>query len=361
MPKLLPSLVAALLLAGCGPIEAREQRALDGETIRVVATIGMIGDAAERVGGERVEVDGLMGPGVDPHLYKASEGDVRRLERADVIFYSGLHLEAKMGDVLERSATQPRHRWPSPSDPARELLATPAAVPGPVRPARVVRRRALEHAVEQIRDRLTELDPAQRRDSTAANAAAYLRRAATSSTRWVARAGAAHPRERARADHRPRRLRLLRPGVRHRGARAAGDLHGGRGGRRRRAGLARFIAEREIPADLRRVAVSPRTIEAVRRPCGRAASTWRSAARSSPTRWATRARRRGPTSGWCGTTSTRIVEGAARMSETETSGHRGARPDGRLPQKPVLWDVDLEVRRASWWRSSARTAPARAR
>ena len=54
MPKLLLSLVAALLLAGCGPVEVREQRALDGETIQVVATIGMIGDAVERVGGERV-------------------------------------------------------------------------------------------------------------------------------------------------------------------------------------------------------------------------------------------------------------------------------------------------------------------
>ena len=84
MPKLLLSLVAALLLAGCGPVEVREQRALDGEKIQVVATIGMIGDVVERVGGDRVEVEGLMGPGVDPHLYKASEGDMRRLERADV-------------------------------------------------------------------------------------------------------------------------------------------------------------------------------------------------------------------------------------------------------------------------------------
>ena len=45
----------------------------------MVATIGMIADAVERVGGERVEVEGLMGAGIDPHLYKASEGDVRRL------------------------------------------------------------------------------------------------------------------------------------------------------------------------------------------------------------------------------------------------------------------------------------------
>src|SRR3712207_7077228 len=61
----------------------------------------MIEDVAENVGGPHVRVTGLMGPGVDPHLYKASEGDVRKLYRADVIFYGGLHLEARMGEALE--------------------------------------------------------------------------------------------------------------------------------------------------------------------------------------------------------------------------------------------------------------------
>ena len=72
-----------------------------GEPLRVVATIGMISDVAARVGGGHVEVEGLMGPGVDPHLYKASAGDVRRLARADLVLYNGLHLEAAMGEVLE--------------------------------------------------------------------------------------------------------------------------------------------------------------------------------------------------------------------------------------------------------------------
>jgi manganese/zinc/iron transport system substrate-binding protein len=97
------ALACAAAAAGCGPIpESTVPDLSDKETIRVVTTVGMIADAVERVGGERVEVEGLMGPGIDPHLYKASEGDVRRLERADVIFYGGLHLEAKMADVLER-------------------------------------------------------------------------------------------------------------------------------------------------------------------------------------------------------------------------------------------------------------------
>lgn len=68
--------------------------------IRAVATTGMVADLVRNVGGEDVEVVQLMGEGVDPHLYKASPGDVSQLNRADMIFYSGLHLEGKMADVL---------------------------------------------------------------------------------------------------------------------------------------------------------------------------------------------------------------------------------------------------------------------
>ena len=90
---------ATLLLAGCGREVAPR---VEGERLRVVATIGMIADVAARVGGDRVSVEALMGPGVDPHLYKASAGDVRRLSRADLVLYNGLHLEAAMGEVLEQ-------------------------------------------------------------------------------------------------------------------------------------------------------------------------------------------------------------------------------------------------------------------
>ena len=74
------------------------------EILDAVATTGMVADAVRQIGGERVRVTGLMGPGVDPHLYKASAGDVRSLASADVIFYNGLHLEAAMGEVLEEMA-----------------------------------------------------------------------------------------------------------------------------------------------------------------------------------------------------------------------------------------------------------------
>ncbi|MBY5958051.1 zinc ABC transporter substrate-binding protein [Membranicola marinus] len=70
--------------------------------LKVVTTTTMLTDLVKNIGGEVVEVEGLMGAGVDPHLYKASEGDVSKLFGADIIFYSGLHLEGKLVDVFEK-------------------------------------------------------------------------------------------------------------------------------------------------------------------------------------------------------------------------------------------------------------------
>jgi manganese/zinc/iron transport system substrate-binding protein len=69
----------------------------------VVATTGMIADAANRIGGGRVRVECLMGPGVDPHRFHASAGDLNKIGSAKLILYNGLHLEGKMSDVLEHS------------------------------------------------------------------------------------------------------------------------------------------------------------------------------------------------------------------------------------------------------------------
>ncbi|WP_206352248.1 metal ABC transporter solute-binding protein, Zn/Mn family [Tautonia rosea] len=68
----------------------------------MVCSTGMVGEVVERVGGDRVEVVVLMGAGVDPHLYKPSPGDIIALSRADMIVFSGLHLEGKMGEIFER-------------------------------------------------------------------------------------------------------------------------------------------------------------------------------------------------------------------------------------------------------------------
>jgi len=70
--------------------------------IGAATTTTMITDLVRQVGGDRVEVTGLMGPGVDPHLYRASQGDVSALQGADVVFYNGLFLEGQMGDILQK-------------------------------------------------------------------------------------------------------------------------------------------------------------------------------------------------------------------------------------------------------------------
>lgn len=72
------------------------------QPLRVVATTGMVADLVSRVGGNAVVVEPLMGPGVDPHLYRATASDVRRLQRADAIFYNGLKLEGRLEETLER-------------------------------------------------------------------------------------------------------------------------------------------------------------------------------------------------------------------------------------------------------------------
>lgn len=92
----------ALLVAGCTDRDEKSATGTETRQLKVVATTGMVADLARHVGGEHVRVTALMGPGVDPHLYKASEGDVRLLSDADIICYNGLHLETKLGDILER-------------------------------------------------------------------------------------------------------------------------------------------------------------------------------------------------------------------------------------------------------------------
>jgi len=77
----------------------------DGK-LNIVTTTTMITDLVKNIGGDLVNVNGLMGSGVDPHLYKASEGDVTKLVNADVIFYNGLHLEGKLVEVFEKMKTQ---------------------------------------------------------------------------------------------------------------------------------------------------------------------------------------------------------------------------------------------------------------
>ena len=93
----------ALIFAGCGgnPNSEPNAGAASGK-LKVTTTVNMVSDLVREVGGEYVEVSELMGPGVDPHLFKASAGDVDKLMNADVVFYVGLMLEGKIQDTLDK-------------------------------------------------------------------------------------------------------------------------------------------------------------------------------------------------------------------------------------------------------------------
>ncbi len=73
---------------------------------QVTATVGMITDVVRNIAGDKANVQGIIGEGIDPHLYKPARADVVKLSQADVVFYNGLMLEGKMGDVLVRVARQ---------------------------------------------------------------------------------------------------------------------------------------------------------------------------------------------------------------------------------------------------------------
>jgi manganese/zinc/iron transport system substrate-binding protein len=133
----------------------------------------MIADITKNVGGDRVQVTALMGPGVDPHLYKASEGDVLRLQEADVIFYNGLHLEAQMGEVLERLNEFGIRTVAVTDQIDRSLLQSPPEFQGNYDPHVWFDVSLWMKAVEQVRDTLVELDSSSA-SQYEANAETYL-------------------------------------------------------------------------------------------------------------------------------------------------------------------------------------------
>jgi manganese/zinc/iron transport system substrate-binding protein len=163
----------ATLVSGCSPGPDANHAGTDpgARKIKAVCTIGMISDIVGVVGGDRVAVEGLMGPGVDPHLYKASEGDVRKLANADIIFYNGLNLEGKMGNLFVRmSASRPTIPVTENMDAKR--LREPPEFAGHYDPHVWFDVTLWMSAVERVETALAKLDPAHASDY-AQRAAAY--------------------------------------------------------------------------------------------------------------------------------------------------------------------------------------------
>ncbi len=161
-------LAAVLLLAAPGCAEADPEA-----PISIVATTGMVADAARAVAGDRASVSSLMGSGVDPHLYKPTRADIARMMNAEVVFYNGLLLEGKMTDALVRAATSGRRVHAVSELIDESTLLEPAEFQGHYDPHIWMDPSTWSSAVEVVRDKLIEFDPAGE-EVYRANARAYL-------------------------------------------------------------------------------------------------------------------------------------------------------------------------------------------
>lgn len=151
----LGAILGLIGLAGCGG--GGGGRAA-GAPLKVTTTTGMVGDLVERLGGPHVRVTRLMGPGVDPHLYKAGQADLERLSGADLIAYNGLHLEGKMVEIFEKMArTKPT--LAVTKDLPEELLRTPPEFAGAHDPHVWFDVSLWRRCLETVAAELTRLDP----------------------------------------------------------------------------------------------------------------------------------------------------------------------------------------------------------
>jgi len=250
--------MALVFSAGCGP--AADQAGSESGRWSVVATTGMIADLASVVGGDRISVTGLMGPGVDPHLYKASAGDVRRLASADLILYNGIHLEAAMAEVLEELDGRVRTVAVARSIPAEFLIASPQ-FKGSYDPHVWFDVALWSRAVSAVEDALIELDP-EGADGYRERAQA-TRDTLTALDDWVRSASSTLPPDR-------RVLITAHDAFGYFGRAYGFEVVGLQGiSTATEAGtadvqhLVDFIVDRRVPAVFVETSVPPRTIEAV--------------------------------------------------------------------------------------------------
>jgi len=270
MPGMLPPAHAGLwtavavggwLLAvatGCGE-RAPSARASAGAPLRVVATTTVVADLVRQVGGDRVAVDCLMAAGIDPHSYKPTPRDADRLAGADLVVASGLHLEGKLTDLLERLGRSRPVVLVGDALPADDLIAVGG---GLFDPHVWFDARLWSHGVAPVAEALAAADPA--------HADAHRSRAAD----YVARLAALDERLRARIAAIPESRRVLvtaHDAFRYFGRAYAVEVVGVQGtSTESEAGLAdinrlvELVASRGIPAVFIETSVSDRSVAALR-------------------------------------------------------------------------------------------------
>jgi len=245
--------------AGC-TVRFSPHHAEERSKVRVVCTTTIVADLVQQVGGERVHVETLMGPGVDPHKYIAGIGDIRKLQSAQAVFIHGLHLEGKVADLLERN----RQQWcvHAVTDPLPREQLLPAEEDAAVYDPHVWFDVLLwAQTVEGVRQVLSELDP-QGEAYYAQRAAAY-REQLQQLDREVRQ-------ELARVPPARRVLITAHDAFRYFGRAYGWEVIGLQGvstasevGTQQRERLARLIVERAIPAVFTETSVPPEGLQAV--------------------------------------------------------------------------------------------------
>jgi len=252
------------LAAGCAsqPQSSGAGADFTERKMRVVATTNLIGDLVRQIAGKHVDLATLMGPGIDPHLYKASEGDVQRMAQADLILYNGLHLEGKMTEVFaEMQRRDVRTSAVADAAVPDSLLIPSAEYASNYDPHVWFDVDLWTKVTRHVADVLARTDTA-RADLYRANARDYVQRL-DSLDRYVT----------AQAQRVPEPQRVLvtsHDAFSYLGRAYAIEVRGLQGistsseaGAQDVQALASFVAERRIPALFVETSVSPRGIEAV--------------------------------------------------------------------------------------------------
>jgi manganese/zinc/iron transport system substrate-binding protein len=253
-------IVVSVLFFSCkGPAEKKKSGRLT-----IVTTTGMIADAVENVAGGKVKVIALMGAGVDPHLYKATHGDLEKLTSADIIFYNGLHLEGKMGDVFEKTGRSKPVIAVASDIPASRLRSI-AGFENTHDPHIWFDVKLWENAVHTIRKTLTKLD--------SSNAAVYEANA----SKYIAQLDSLDAAVRQRISEIPEAQRVLitaHDAFGYFGAAYDVEVRGLQGistvsefGLKDVTELVNFIISRKIKAIFVETSVSQKSIEAVVEGC----------------------------------------------------------------------------------------------
>lgn len=263
-PRAAIAFVLLAALSACGPVQAGgvpDPQEIAARRVNAVATIGQIADVVRNVAGDRVDLVGLMGPGIDPHLYRASEGDVVSLADADIVFYNGLQLEAKMADVFEKMSGSVTTVAVT-DEIGRDELLNPPEFEGAYDPHVWFDVSKWMSVTEVIRDSLVDIDP-EHAESYEANARAYLGQL-EELDQYVAEQAQRVPEEQSV-------LITAHDAFNYFGEAYDFEVRGLQGistatetGTADLSGLADFIVEREIPAIFVETSVPQRFIEALR-------------------------------------------------------------------------------------------------